>query len=325
MCSFIKSTDMRDFEAIFVDDGSTDRTAALLESICKEEPRFVVLSQKNRGVSAARNTGLCRAEGEWVYFLDSDDVLTGECLEKLLSAATEETDLVIGMHAVFGDRDAKTVYPEGLWWRQRGEKRRNTAARRLIEGDSVLNIMCNKLHRRSFLQKNGIRLEEGLKVAEDALFNLQSVLAARAFAFLPEVTYNYRSHSESATRTAGKSEFEIHRPWLLAMGEWIAGHGYMPVYYKAYADSVVLRFYKDGGVPGVLSSWREKIRPVLMGPSFETRDLRGTNRVVFFLIRTGIYPYLYSFFVPLQIIERRIRYLAERKDRILLRKEKNVL
>lgn len=316
ICSLQAQT-FRDFEAIFIDDGSTDRTADILKKSCSEDTRFRIVTQMNGGVSVARNTGLKCAKGDWVFFLDADDELSEDCLEKLFSSASEDSDLVIGMHAVFGDRNKEIIYPEGFWWKMKGKKRRDHAARRLIEGDSVLNIMCNKLHRRSFLIREGIRLEEELKVAEDALFNLQVVLTARAFAFLPTVTYYYRSHPTSATHTVTMTNYEIHRPWLLAMGKWLAEKGLIQNYYRFYTDSVILRFYKDGGIINVLQNWENEIRPVLLQLAFSPSDLKGTNKIVFFLVRTGYYPYLYPLFVPFQILGRKTKSFAEWLDRCI--------
>ena len=311
----LRSQTMRDFEAVFINDGSTDRTAAILEKACGEDSRFTSVTRANGGVSAARNAGLELAKGKWVFFLDADDVLSEDCLEKLLSAASEDNDLVIGMHAVFGNEGKRVVFPEGFWWSAEGDKRRTRAALRLIEGDSVLNIMCNKLHRRSFLIREEIRLDEGLKVAEDALFNLQAVMSARAFAFCRTVTYFYRSHSASATHATTQSHVEIHRPWLMKMGEWLAERGFLAGLYRAYADSVILRFYKDGGIGNVFRSWRKEIRPLLMGQPLQLGDLRGMNRAVYILIRSGVYPYLYPFILPCQIAGRKMKSFLEWLDR----------
>ena len=79
--------------------------------------------------------------------------------------------------------------------------KRRAAALRLIEGDSVLNIMCGKLIRpRDDSSGSGCRLGvSGLKMAEDALFNLEAALCAREIAYVHRVAYRYRIHSQSAT------------------------------------------------------------------------------------------------------------------------------
>ena len=73
---------LRDLEVIAVDDGSTDGTAGVLERIASSDPRVRVLHSGGRGVSAARNMGLDAARGEFVFFLDADDVVEPELTDR---------------------------------------------------------------------------------------------------------------------------------------------------------------------------------------------------------------------------------------------------
>lgn len=67
--------DFCDFECHLIDDGSTDSSPALCDEVCKKDSRFMVFHQKNGGVSHARNTGILKACGEYIVFLDGDDFL----------------------------------------------------------------------------------------------------------------------------------------------------------------------------------------------------------------------------------------------------------
>ena len=72
-----------DWEAICVNDGSTDGSATILEDYASKDGRFKIVAQPNRGLSAARNTGMDAAKGEYILFLDSDDWLEPNALEVL--------------------------------------------------------------------------------------------------------------------------------------------------------------------------------------------------------------------------------------------------
>jgi glycosyltransferase involved in cell wall biosynthesis len=80
----------QDFEALIVDDGSTDDTAAIAQNFCEANPRFFLIRQGNGGVSAARNTAITRARGEWLAFLDADDVWLPRKLERQMELSRQD-------------------------------------------------------------------------------------------------------------------------------------------------------------------------------------------------------------------------------------------
>ena len=84
-----------DFEVICVNDGSTDRSSEILLQYAKKDKRIKVITQKNQGLSMARNNGLKEAGGEYVYFVDSDDAIHPKCLETAYTLAEkQQADLV---------------------------------------------------------------------------------------------------------------------------------------------------------------------------------------------------------------------------------------
>lgn len=310
---------MKDFEVLVINDGSGDGSLSIARRAAERDARVRVFHQENRGVCAARNKGLEEARGEFVTFVDADDLLEPIALERMLGAS-EGADMVVCLHRTFDERGNGGIFwPEGAWTGRSGEARRRAAALRLIEGDSVLNIMCNKLHRRALLEREHLRLCEGIAIAEDALFNLEAVLCGRGIAFVPEVTYRYRMHGESATHTRTKSELDAHLPWLLAMRDMLLRRGQLEAYYAAFFNAVVLRLYKDGGVPGVIRGFREKAQPVVAVPGLDPHRLGPGARALLWLGRSGLYPAAYPLIFPFQLVKRK---LGEAAFRLRMRKEK---
>lgn len=93
------------WELIAVDDGSPDECSRICDDYAKKDNRIRTVHQRNQGISAARNTGLNAAQGDWVYFLDSDDFITEDALEKMLFFSKEGTyDIVMaGFSVVYGN------------------------------------------------------------------------------------------------------------------------------------------------------------------------------------------------------------------------------
>lgn len=311
---------MKDFEAIVIDDGSADGTLALARAYAGRDARVRVLAQENRGVAAARNQGLAQARGEWVTFVDSDDLLPADALDAMLSGAEEDVDMVVCAHETFGESGPPhTVIPHTRWMDGRGEAQRRAAALRLIEGDSVLNIMCGKLHRRALIEREGLRLRTGVKIAEDALFNLEAVLCGRRIAYVNRVAYRYRMHGASAMHAQAAGEMQRHRLWLLAMRDMLLRRGQMEVYFAAYVDSAALRLYKDGGVPGVVRRFNADVLPLLPLDGLDRAKMTRGARMLWRLCRSGAYPRVYPLIYPAQVLRRKLGEAA-----FALRKKKEM-
>ena len=301
------SQSMRDFEAILIDDGSTDDTAKVAKQYASADERIRFIRQQNAGVSAARNAGLRAAQGEWVLFVDADDLLCENALHTMMAYADVSVDMVVSTHETFDESGrVQIVFPETRWMDKTGEACRRAAVLRLIEGDTVLNIMCNKLHRRTLLESEGIRLAEGVRIAEDALFNLEAVLCGKGIAFCDQVTYRYRIHASSATQTRDASEFDVHRPWFSAMSAMLRRRNAFERYYPAYVESVVLRLYKDGGVMGVIREFSKKARAYALAPVVKAK-LSAVGWFYRVLCERNLYPLAYPLIFPVELIRRKCR------------------
>ena len=93
----VQNQTFADFECLCVNDGSTDKTEEIIDEFVKKDSRFVKINRENGGVSAARNTGLDAAEGEYIFFIDHDDLIPNYALKTLFEAAQKfDADLVRG-------------------------------------------------------------------------------------------------------------------------------------------------------------------------------------------------------------------------------------
>ncbi len=136
----------RDFEAIAVDDGSTDRCGEILQEYAGRLPFLRVIHQENAGMSAARNTGMLAARGEYLGFVDSDDTLSPYFLEELYRAAYETgADISCCYYYYhFIETDVLYKYP----FRCEGVFDHGGAMEKLLRDTQIQNLVWNKLYRR---------------------------------------------------------------------------------------------------------------------------------------------------------------------------------
>ena len=286
------------FELLLVDDGSQDGTAAIGDAYARRDTRVRIWHTENHGVSAARNLALEQARGEWVTFVDADDLLPEGALACMLSAADARTDAVIAAHETLSDDGARRrAEPERRFDPDRPAQARDVLARRLIEGDCVYNIMCAKLHRRAHLQAQHVWLCEEVRIGEDAIFNLQSLCTARRVAYVDTVCYTYRIHASSAMQRSEGHDFERMRAFFPAMGSALQEMNAYERYFPALAGSAALRLYKESGLGGVLRRFNAQARPLLPN--------EGVRGAVAALVRCGAYPALYVAAFPFAALRRR--------------------
>ena len=90
----IKNQTFNDIEVILVNDGSTDNSKEICERYCSQDPRFHLINQENKGQSIARNRGVAESKGEFIVFIDSDDIVRVDLLDQLINYMSDEIDIV---------------------------------------------------------------------------------------------------------------------------------------------------------------------------------------------------------------------------------------
>lgn len=176
----------QDVEVIVVDDGSTDQTGSICKTFSEHDPRFRVIHQPNDGLSAARNTGLQAAKGEYITFVDADDLMMPDAVEKLISKTEDGAELVVGSYVEFRGRYRNNVVHPNRTWR----------AEDFVSGfqeiDAFLNFNWGKLYSREIIQRNGLYFDSGLAWGEDHAFNLAYLKNICHVTEISELVYRYR-------------------------------------------------------------------------------------------------------------------------------------
>lgn len=179
----------RNFEVIAVDDCSTDASMSIVEAYAPKLPLRIVRHEHNRGLSAARNTGVSVAQGEYILFVDSDDTLASDCLQVLYNEALRtDADVVVGNIDTFGENG--NFVPRLHCTEPQLLIGTDMVLRNHLRGDGYV-MAWNKLLKRNFLLQKQIAFDEGL-LHEDNPWSLRVACRAQSMALLPNITYHYR-------------------------------------------------------------------------------------------------------------------------------------
>ncbi|HEU9868766.1 TPA: glycosyltransferase family 2 protein, partial [Streptococcus pneumoniae] len=180
--------DLESFEVILVNDGSNDSTSRILEQY-SDNPQVKIFHQVNMGVSAARNLGLSHASGEYVFFLDSDDILDDGMLSKMYQfVKNNKVDLLSCWHK----EPATTQYG--------GNENKSTSfiARTREEiGAHFVDIFprsaCAKLFFRKIIEENNITFSTEMSLGEDMSFVYQYLMVSKSIGVIDGVYYNIQN------------------------------------------------------------------------------------------------------------------------------------
>ena len=191
----------QNIEIILVDDGSTDGSGAVCDDFALRDKRIRVLHQKNGGVSTARNAGLDQARGDYLFFLDSDDLLMPESLA-VLCQRMEKHALVSGSMQQIDEAGLPGM--DGLFLRDRQLSVEQMLHLLFHEEElGYQGFMCNKLFDLRLIREHGLRFDPAIRYNEDRLFITEYLLQAREAAMIPDVVYLYRIHAASAQGAIG--------------------------------------------------------------------------------------------------------------------------
>lgn len=181
---------LSNWEAICVNDGSTDESAAILEENAAKDKRIKVINQSNSGTATARNTGLRAAQGDYIFFLDSDDWLEPESLQILANRLHGEDILCFSGKRYFestGDFHLADILPEKTY--ERGMDYYNENA--LLRRDFAFVCVVLRVYSRDFLMRNELFFDDDISY-EDNLWVPITLYHAKTVTVIPDVLYIYR-------------------------------------------------------------------------------------------------------------------------------------
>lgn len=202
----IEAQTFTDFEAILVDDGSTDNSGRICDEYAAKDPRLVVVHKQNEGVAKARITAFENCNGELITFIDSDDYVSPDYLEELSRPIIKEDADMVSCNFFNVDSTTKKVTDgkltvQGLYEK---EELRDFIANhyffdRSCNGFGMTNYLWTKMVKRSFVAE-GLKEGVGMWFGEDQVATFSMLYSIAKLCVIPDRLYYYVHYKEQATR-----------------------------------------------------------------------------------------------------------------------------
>lgn len=206
----------KDFELIIVNDGSSDRSINIVERMALLDPRIKIIHQQNRGLSAARNTGLRAASGEYVCFVDSDDEVDNDFLKKTMMSIEMSFPDVL-MYGIYLDKigSREEILATRAIKIPETDYKKNELKNFIIDKTSLdlMGYVTNKLYKRSIIEKYKIEFNEDTYYLEDMEFNQKVFKMIETLKILENCFYHYKLRTRRSLITTYQTK---HFEWQMS-------------------------------------------------------------------------------------------------------------
>lgn len=223
-------------EIILIDDGSMDCSWDICKRWAKRTSNIHIYKQKNAGVSVARNYGLSVATGQYILFVDSDDNLPEDTINKYMSYALDDVDLIIGSYREIGRGITKEVI------RKKTTYEASDIIQRIDDFDKMISTPWGNMYQRHIIEQYGLRFDEGRPYGEDHIFNLRYCSHVKRCLVIPEIIYNYTMGGFASSIKYYKNINELNKDVLLEYAK----------YYCSIDDAFFKKKVRDQFVGSVL-------------------------------------------------------------------------
>lgn len=188
-----------DIEIILIDDGSTDNSGKICDDYSKKDDRIIVIHQKNAGVSAARNTGLDKASGDYLSFVDPDDWVVPEMYDTLAKYVADKKIDILRFNAY---RKDEVINPLPFRNEYKDKLLDEKIMLPLIGAETfggmfILGVLWLHIFKREIIEEHNICFNKKLRRCEDRLFTLTALLHSKNIVFIDSILYHYEVNEGS--------------------------------------------------------------------------------------------------------------------------------
>lgn len=194
----VLSQTFTDFELLLLNDGSKDETLTILEDYAQRNERIKVFTHSNHGVSYTRNRGIKNARGKYIMFIDGDDYVKPDYLEKHLEHAEEGVWVISGFVNVKDGIEKKNPNFKAFLERYKDGNLNQKDVLKVLKYDS-LNTPCLKIYQKEILVRQQVEFDEKVSYQEDLIFNLKYISFLKEVRLIDYFGYYYIEHSSSSS------------------------------------------------------------------------------------------------------------------------------
>ena len=228
--------DRDDIEVIVVNDGSIDRTKEIVTRLMEKDKRLVLIDEKNEGVSAARNKGITKSKGKYVYFIDSDDRLLPGSMQymmQLIDADDEKNDMMfLGYESV-----AKGNVVDYSWPKYNHQYMDGKKVNELYLSKKICFHINSIIFRKGFLSDNTLEFSKGITIGEDIEFILKSLAMCKNAVYYARKCFSYQIRDDSTMNgynTYSKKQFKSFLLNCKTISKLKKTNGELSLYYNYF-------------------------------------------------------------------------------------------
>lgn len=235
----------KNLQVICVDNVSKDNSLSILKKYSVMDTRIkIIINEKNKGPAFSRNVGLTKAQGKYTYFLDSDDYIKQDAIEKLcFYAENNGVEAIYFNSSICGDFGIYGKGPTVNYAMGDNDKK-------IYDGPTLFKMMNDKgvytnsvwrcFWRTDFLVNNNLKFEDQLSTSEDFLFSTQAILSGKRMMVIDEVCHTYRRREGAATTEASeKKVINIFKGYCILLDFWRTHQ------FKKDVDDVLRKYLND--------------------------------------------------------------------------------
>lgn len=297
----------QNFEIVLLNDGSKDSTASICTEYAGRDGRIRFVDKENEGVAITRNRALDMANGEYVIFIDSDDIIYPDSLQKIHDViVTKQPDFLRYEYQCI-DESGKACFPN--YQKRKREKYSGCVMNSMSFMKNVMldeYYLCMNVFKRSILNEYNIRFMPGCTYNEDTLFIVQYLTHSKTHIYTPVLVYGYRKYSGAVTSHFTEKNYEDVK--------------------RVFKELQQLYYNTDAELKQHVRAVVEHIGLTIYGNASTFYDFRGKDRVISFctsspitldwkiisLMGCNFYNYIILIINIIKKIKRKLLYLCGR-------------